>query len=76
MFHRAIIESGSALNPWAYLDKTTSVSRTINFAKGLGCTSADLDEIADFLLKIPSQTLVEKQNDFVENVRILTIILI
>ena len=66
MFHRAILESGSALNPWAYLDKTASISRTINLAKGLGCTSTDLDEIADFLLKVPAQTLVEKQNDFVD----------
>jgi carboxylesterase type B len=59
LFHRAIAQSGSALNPWAYDDPQTARRKAFRFAETLGCKTADSNEMLEFLMKVPAQCLVE-----------------
>ncbi|XP_013097162.2 juvenile hormone esterase isoform X1 [Stomoxys calcitrans] len=58
LFHRAISESGSALNPWAMGE--SSVARAARLAANLGYVGAnDTKEILEFLRRVPAMKLVE-----------------
>lgn len=59
LFHRAISESGSALNPWSLGE--SSPNRAIRLAHNLGYdgTSNDTEEILDFLKRMPAMRLVD-----------------
>lgn len=59
LFHRAISESGSALNPWSMGE--SSPNRAIRLAHHLGYdgTSNDTEDILDFLKRMPAMRLVD-----------------
>lgn len=57
MFHRAIIQSGSALNPWAYNSRDNTVDRAFRLGKKLGCDTEDTDTLLQFLREIPADKL-------------------
>lgn len=58
LFHRAISQSGSALNPWSMAD--SSPERAFRLAVNLGYVGAnDTDEILEFLRRVPAMKLVE-----------------
>lgn len=59
LFHRAIAQSGSALNPWAYEDPQTARRKAFRFAEVLGCKTNDSYEMLEFLMTVPAQRLVE-----------------
>ncbi|KAG8298340.1 hypothetical protein J6590_016228 [Homalodisca vitripennis] len=57
LFHKAIIQSGFALNPWAL--QHDPKSRAIKLAKVLGCeASEDPDFIVRFLQSVPADEIV------------------
>ncbi|XP_053947009.1 esterase E4 isoform X2 [Anastrepha ludens] len=58
LFHRAISQSGSALNPWSMAD--SSSERAFRLAANLGYVGAnDTEEILEFLRRVPAMKLVE-----------------
>ncbi|XP_067618115.1 carboxylic ester hydrolase isoform X2 [Eurosta solidaginis] len=58
LFHRAISQSGSTLNPWAMTD--SSSDRAYHLAANLGYVGGnDTSEILEYLRRIPSMKLVE-----------------
>nr|XP_014089899.1 esterase E4 isoform X1 [Bactrocera oleae] len=58
LFHRAISQSGSALNPWSMAD--SSSERAFRLAANLGYVGAnETDEILEFLRRVPAMKLVE-----------------
>lgn len=74
LFHRAISESGSALNPWSVGE--SSANRAIRLAHHLGYddNSNATQDILDFLKRLPAMRLVEAapttltEEDFRNNV--------
>lgn len=59
LFHRAIIQSGSVLNPWSYMDQTSSVARAFKLGNILGCKTENADELLEFLQKLPAYKITE-----------------
>lgn len=59
LFHRAIAQSGSALNPWAFDDPQVARKKAFRFAEALGRNTADSNELVEFLMKVPARRLVE-----------------
>ncbi|XP_026840126.1 esterase B1 isoform X2 [Drosophila persimilis] len=58
LFHRAISQSGSALNPWSM--SANSSKRASRLAANLGYVGANrTEEILDFLRRVPAMKLVE-----------------
>ncbi|XP_017968989.1 esterase B1 isoform X3 [Drosophila navojoa] len=58
LFHRAISQSGSALNPWSMA--ASSGQRAARLAANLGYVGANnTEEILDFLRRVPAMKLVE-----------------
>ncbi|XP_002072946.3 esterase B1 isoform X2 [Drosophila willistoni] len=58
LFHRAISQSGSALNPWSMAQ--SSSQRAARLAANLGYVGANnTEEILDFLRRVPAMKLVE-----------------
>ncbi|XP_055923213.1 juvenile hormone esterase isoform X2 [Eupeodes corollae] len=73
LFHRAISESGSALNPWSMAYNTSE--RALRLAEATGYTgSEDANEVLAHLRKVPAMKLVEaapltlNDNDFRNNI--------
>ncbi|XP_063239116.1 juvenile hormone esterase-like [Bacillus rossius redtenbacheri] len=60
LFHRAISDSGSALNPWAFLNSTAD--RAFALGKRLGHTTTDATSLVKFLKSVSAQNL-EKSVD-------------
>ncbi|KDR24386.1 Esterase FE4 [Zootermopsis nevadensis] len=58
LFHRAIAQSGSVLNPWAFADSSTLCKRVQRFCKALGCEATSSEELVEFLMKVPTEELV------------------
>nr|CAD7431044.1 unnamed protein product [Timema monikensis] len=56
LFHRAISESGSALNPWAYANHTQE--RAFRLGSYLGHETEDTQDLLDFLRTLPENDLV------------------
>jgi carboxylesterase type B len=59
LFHRAIIQSASALNHWAYEDPSVARRKAFRFGEYLGCHTSDSKELVDFLMKVPEKQLVD-----------------
>nr|CAD7261329.1 unnamed protein product [Timema shepardi] len=57
LFHRAISESGSALNPWAYANHTQE--RAFRLGSYLGHETEDTQDLLDFLRTLPENNLVK-----------------
>lgn len=57
LFHRAISESGSALNPWSLADNTTE--RAYRLAEILGFRGSSTEELLSFLRQAPFRKIVE-----------------
>ncbi|XP_037955973.1 venom carboxylesterase-6-like [Teleopsis dalmanni] len=73
LFHRAISQSGSVLNPWSLTESSTE--RAFRLAANLGYVGAnDTIEILEFLRRVPAMKLVEAapttltEEDFRNNV--------
>jgi carboxylesterase type B len=58
LFHRAIVQSGSALNPWATLPESARVS--IESAANLGCDQSSLNELTACLRQVPAMKFAEE----------------
>nr|CAD7433392.1 unnamed protein product [Timema monikensis] len=63
LFHRAIAQSGSALNPWAF----TKSSRDQAFRLGelLGCATDNARELVSFLRSVPASSIIKAQDDVI-----------
>jgi carboxylesterase type B len=59
LFHRAIIQSGTVLNPWAFDDPSVARRKAFRFGEALGCHTSDSKELLEFLMKVPAQKLVD-----------------
>jgi carboxylesterase type B len=59
LFHRAIIQSASVLNHWAYDDPSVARRKAFRFGEYLGCHTSDSKELLDFLMKVPAKQLVD-----------------
>lgn len=58
LFHRAISQSGSALNPWSM--SASSTERAFRLAANLGYVGAnDTEDFLEFLRRVPPMKLVE-----------------
>jgi carboxylesterase type B len=57
LFHRAIAQSGSALNPWGF-DRKPRL-RAFSFGEALGCKTDDSQKLVDFLRTVPPKRLIE-----------------
>ncbi|KAK5643962.1 hypothetical protein RI129_007807 [Pyrocoelia pectoralis] len=56
LFHRAISESGTPLNPWSF--QRDPLETTLRLAKGLGIRSNDSQTIVDRLQKVSAEDLL------------------
>lgn len=54
LFHQAIIQSGSAFNPWAYNNRDNAIDRGFRLGKKLGCNTHDTDKLLQFLRQVPA----------------------
>ncbi|KAJ9581580.1 hypothetical protein L9F63_023239, partial [Diploptera punctata] len=59
LFHGAIAQSGSALNPWAFDETSTARNRTLRYAKALGITTEDSTELLEFFNSLSFQELLD-----------------
>lgn len=57
MFHKAILQSGSCLNPWAFT--TTPVDSAFEFGKLLGFEGTDKKDLLTFLLSLKDSELAD-----------------
>lgn len=57
LFHRAISESGSALNPWSLADNSTG--RAFRLAEILGFNGSSTEDMLNFLREAPFRKIVE-----------------
>ncbi|CAG4948804.1 unnamed protein product [Parnassius apollo] len=57
LISKAIIQSGTALNSWAFQSHPLDNARAL--ARALGCESGDVDEILEFLSTTPVKDIVE-----------------
>ena len=59
LFHRAIAESGSALNPWAFESTNSARARALRYAKALGANTEDSNELLQFFRNFTFQELLD-----------------
>lgn len=59
LFHKAILQSGTAVCPWAFQQKPRE--NALMLAKELGCTSQDPDEVLAFLKSVPAMDIATAQ---------------
>ncbi|XP_069678271.1 juvenile hormone esterase-like isoform X1 [Periplaneta americana] len=57
LFQRAIEESGSALNPWAFQSASKSVDMAFRVGKFLGTNTTDKNELLRYLKSLPMEQL-------------------
>nr|ATO93736.1 carboxylesterase [Nilaparvata lugens] len=60
LFHKVILQSGSALNPWAYVEHT--VPRAYLLGEALGKKTTDPEELISFLREQTKENLIAFQN--------------
>lgn len=61
LFHRAILQSGSALHTWAYYRKSSDFSETLfKTARKLGHNPKDSTELLEALRKIDASSLIQQ----------------
>ncbi|KAL0274050.1 UNVERIFIED_CONTAM: hypothetical protein PYX00_006574 [Menopon gallinae] len=63
LFHKAIVQSGSTLCPWAFTER----GREFAFCLGelLGCKTEDDKTLVDFLRKVPAQQMIAKAKEII-----------
>ncbi|GLG95960.1 Esterase FE4 precursor, putative [Gryllus bimaculatus] len=61
LFHKAILQSGCALNPWA--SSVQSQELTFKLARELGSDASNAQELLSFLRSVPARDLVEKEHE-------------
>nr|CAD7417647.1 unnamed protein product [Timema poppensis] len=61
LFHRAIAQSGSVLNPWAFIE--SSRTRAFRLGELLGCKTDDAEELVRFLRGVTAKSIVEAQEN-------------
>ncbi|XP_069678766.1 uncharacterized protein [Periplaneta americana] len=59
LFHRAISQSGSALNPWAYQTPEESLELALRLGEDFGAISSDRHIVLERLKQVPVRQLVE-----------------
>ncbi|XP_075211389.1 esterase FE4-like [Lycorma delicatula] len=59
LFHRAILQSGTALSPWAFVEN--AVPRAFILGELVGCKTDDVNQIATVLRQQSPETLVTHQ---------------
>lgn len=52
LFHRAIIQSGTALNHWALNIRDNAIDRAFRLGKALGCDTKDINKLLQFLREV------------------------
>ncbi|KAJ9600061.1 hypothetical protein L9F63_009642, partial [Diploptera punctata] len=57
LFHKAIAQSGSVLNPWALV--TNPRERAFRLGAALGCHTTDSKKLVEFLRTVPPKELIE-----------------
>lgn len=60
LISKAIIQSGTALNSWAF--DQTPIRNATELANHLGCESQDVDDILEFLTSTPVRDLIDAAN--------------
>jgi carboxylesterase type B len=60
LFHHAISQSGSAINPWAFDENPRKKAFTLG--EVLGCRTNDSNKLVEFLRSVSVQRLVESQD--------------
>jgi carboxylesterase type B len=58
LFHRAIMQSGSALNPWAYDEPTSARRKAFRLGEILGLKTTDPNELLAFLQNLSAKEIV------------------
>ena len=61
LFDKAILQSGSLLSPWSFVDMQTAEERSALVAKKVGCVSNDTAEVLKCLMKKSADLLVGNQ---------------
>ncbi|XP_033209133.1 esterase B1-like isoform X1 [Belonocnema kinseyi] len=59
LFHKAILQSGSMANPWAYRPSNKDVGFEI--AKELGKETTNPEEVVKFFMSLPPEKIIEEQ---------------
>ncbi|GLG95959.1 Esterase FE4 [Gryllus bimaculatus] len=62
LFHKAILQSGCALNEWKAAAEPQEVAFIV--AQKLGCDAADVQGLVSFLSSVSARDLVEKYNEY------------
>ncbi|XP_075212855.1 esterase FE4-like [Lycorma delicatula] len=62
-FHKAILQSGTALNPWAF--QQDPVQRAFRFGKILGINTTDHKELTNYLMNTPASDIVSLQENII-----------
>ncbi|XP_026685725.1 esterase FE4-like, partial [Diaphorina citri] len=65
LFHRVIMQSGSALDSWAFHTAEDNRDNGVAVAKLLGCQSEDSRSVLDFLKSQPALDLLKPQEQIV-----------
>lgn len=60
-FQRAILQSGTAIMPWAIITPEKARRRSHEVASIVGCERNSTEEIVECMLRVDMQTLLEKQ---------------
>nr|CAD7261952.1 unnamed protein product [Timema shepardi] len=63
LFQRAISQSGSVLNPWAYVDTASAQTRAQQLTQLLGYSAEDNNDIYNFLLRASSENITIQQSN-------------
>ena len=61
LFNNAIMQSGSALCPWAVQSHELAMTRSIKLAAISGCRSKRLDELMDCMIRVDPRKVVSNQ---------------
>ena len=59
LFHKAIMQSGVSINPWAF--QFSNKEFGIKIADELGYSSSDSKDVVEFLQTIPAEKIIEIQ---------------
>lgn len=67
LFQHAIMQSGSALNKWALLDRATLIDRAFRLGKALGCNTSDTNRLLEFLRNVPVEDFLTANSVLTDN---------
>lgn len=62
LFHKAILQSGAATNPWAFTERQSpSMNKGFQLAEKLGKTTTNAKVAYEFLKKIDAEKLIQTE---------------